>query len=823
MNPAPADAPPRKLPFRYVRWVEAHPKQAALLLLLACVGPIVLTVQFFGDIRAGLTDLLPANAPIVGAMNEISARLGAQSRLNVIAQSPHAEANRAFIKELGERLEARHIPEAKLIQTGCREECEWVRKHAMLIMPREKFDQVMTEAEDALKHSKAQANPLFVDLEDKPDDAWAKLEEKLEAEAKANDRFPHGFFELPDGTRVVAMIPLRGSEAELEPSANLLGAVKEEVAAIRTKYPADLVVAYNSDVANLVEEHDAILQDLSLSSLIVFALVGGVILLYFRSLRGLMSVLFALAPGLIFTFAIGRLTVHHLNSNTAFLGSIIAGNGINYPLIFLAYYRARLPSEDRATAVYGAGRQAFLGTLGAALTASAAYGGLSSSTFRGFSQFGWIGGMGMITVWIFTFLAMPIAICLYNPPRGGERSSQTQAFLSSFFRNRRLSAAVAAGFALLAVTGGALGARYAARHGMYEMDLRALRNRDSLRSGSASWDTKVSEVFGVWLSPVAALVTDPAHREIAAQALRERLVNGPDHVAERVETIEQFAPPAEEQQRRIERLQRFSQSLAHVPKSQIPEKARPYLDLWLSPDSLKVVTLADVPKALSSGFSEVNGRTDRMVAIFPSLKINYDDARNVIRFDQQLNATPVPSDAVIGGAFLFMAEIVRTIIEQVPRIVLIVSILVALVLAPFFLRRPTRVILVVGTVAIVAILAQATMLAFGVQLNMLNFAAVPITIGVGADYVVNLLGAMEALKLDARRACARMGGAIFLCSLTTVIGYVSLLIAQSGALRTFGWAAVLGEIMAVTTVLLVLPVLLAPAAEAAPAAAAPAV
>jgi predicted RND superfamily exporter protein len=151
--------------------------------------------------------------------------------------------------------------------------------------------------------------------------------------------------------------------------------------------------------------------------------------------------------------------------------------------------------------------------------------------------------------------------------------------------------------------------------------------------------------------------------------------------------------------------------------------------------------------------------------------------------------------------------------QDAPQVVVVVALLVGIVLAPFFLRRPARILLVVLTVASVALLAQAAMLAMGVQLNMLNFAAVPITIGVGSDYVVNLLGAMDALKLDARRACARMGGAIFLCSLTTVIGYVSLLIAQSGALRTFGWAAVLGEIMAVTTVLVVLPVLLARHAE----------
>ena len=146
------------------------------------------------------------------------------------------------------------------------------------------------------------------------------------------------------------------------------------------------------------------------------------------------------------------------------------------------------------------------------------------------------------------------------------------------------------------------------------------------------------------------------------------------------------------------------------------------------------------------------------------------------------------------------------------------GLLVALVLVPIFWRRPLRIVLVVGTVAVVAVLAQAVMFAAGVRLNMLNFAAVPITIGVGADYVVNLLGAMEAYGTNARRACARMGGAILLCSLTTIVGYLSLLLAHSGALRSFGWAAVLGEVMAVTTVLVVLPVLM-PKREPAPGAA----
>ncbi len=797
---------------RLLQWVDGRPKVAALMLALTCVYPLVLTVQFFSDVRAGFTELLPPHAPAVVAIEALQKRLGSQTRLIVIVESADGEANRRFVRELGERLEARKLPEAKHIQIGCHEECEWARSHIALLLPDDKFDEAVAHAEKAINSAKLEANPLFLDLEEDEDAPAAdpkELEDQLEKEIKANDRFPTGFFETPGGKRVVLMIQLAGSETEFDPALRLLTAVKKEVEAMRPSYPKDQVVAFNGELANLIEEHDAIVADIALSSLVVFLLVGAVILVYFRSVRGLFTVLFALAPGLIFTFAIGRLTVHHLNSNTAFLGSIIAGNGINFPLLVLAYYRARPNDQLRPNAVLAASKQAFFGTLAAALAASAAYGGLAISDFKGFSQFGWIGGLGMITTWAFTMIAMPIAIALFNPPRSATQS-KTQSLVLKFFSQRKLPGLVAGIFVLLAVVGASFGVRYAFAHGVYETDLQGLRNRDSLAHGSASWDAKLAEVMGIWLNPVAALVEDPSHREPLAEGLRQRLVEGPDALAERIETVNQWVKPLAEQERRIAKLKKMQKIVASVPREKIPEKARPWLDRLFAADSLVPVTVDTLPTALKGNFTEVDGRTDRVVLVFPSLKINYNDSRNVLHFVDELAKVQRPDDAVIGGGFLFMAEIIRLVHDEGPRIILVVALLVALVLSPLLIRKPLRIFLVVGTVGIVALLAQANLLAVGVQLNMLDFAALPITIGIGSDYVVNLLGAMDAFKTDARRACARMGGAIFLCSLTTTIGYASLLMAQSGALRSFGWAAICGEVMAVAAVLLVLPVLLAP-------------
>src|SRR5581483_3140743 len=67
------------------------------------------------------------------------------------------------------------------------------------------------------------------------------------------------------------------------------------------------------------------------------------------------------------------------------------------------------------------------------------------------------------------------------------------------------------------------------------------------------------------------------------------------------------------------------------------------------------------------------------------------------------------------------------------------------------------------------------------HINFLNFVALPITVGVGADYAVNL---MKRYEHDGPRGLTRTlvetGGALVLCSLTTLLGYASLTLSING-------------------------------------------
>jgi predicted RND superfamily exporter protein len=99
-----------------------------------------------------------------------------------------------------------------------------------------------------------------------------------------------------------------------------------------------------------------------------------------------------------------------------------------------------------------------------------------------------------------------------------------------------------------------------------------------------------------------------------------------------------------------------------------------------------------------------------------------------------------------------------------------------------------------------------TILLIGYKINFLNFIAFPITFGIGVDYSVNIYQRYRQEKsVNIVRVIRNTGGAVGLCSLTTIIGYGSLLLAQSQAFVSFGVLAVLGEVTCMLVAIIALP------------------
>jgi predicted RND superfamily exporter protein len=119
-----------------------------------------------------------------------------------------------------------------------------------------------------------------------------------------------------------------------------------------------------------------------------------------------------------------------------------------------------------------------------------------------------------------------------------------------------------------------------------------------------------------------------------------------------------------------------------------------------------------------------------------------------------------------------------------------------------------------GSFAVLIVLVMGVLWMLGgaaiadVRLNFLNFIALPITFGIGCEYPFNVYDRSRLLGGDVTSAVRRVGGAVALCSYTTVVGYSSLLFSDQQALQSFGHLAMSGEIACITGAMLVLPALL---------------
>jgi hypothetical protein len=94
-----------------------------------------------------------------------------------------------------------------------------------------------------------------------------------------------------------------------------------------------------------------------------------------------------------------------------------------------------------------------------------------------------------------------------------------------------------------------------------------------------------------------------------------------------------------------------------------------------------------------------------------------------------------------------------------------------------------------------------------VAITFLNFIALPITFGIGAEYALNVM-TRYSQNGDIEEAVMSTGGAVTLCSWTTIVGYGSLLAARNSALRGFGLMAILGEVACLLVAILALPAFL---------------
>jgi hypothetical protein len=655
---------------------------------------------------------------------------------------------------------------------------------------------------------------LLDDSEPPPPVDFSDVRDRLESRARAaGPAFPHDRFSNAAQHVTLLLIETASFDTGRVRGAELLARVKRDLASLGgpDAYARGMRVGYAGDIAISVEETGALREDLSVSSVLVIVAVAAVIVLYYRWWCSGIALTAPLAVATVGAFALASLPpfgITELNSNTAFLGAIIVGNGINFGIVLLARYveeRREGAGVERAMAVaIGGARQ---GTLAAALAAAVSYGSLMVTDFRGFRQFGVIGGLGMLLSWGLSFLLVP-SLCAWLDRGLALRASRgfTLAPLARFVARAATPLAVA--FAVLTV----LAAVRVSRFGPSELesDFSRLRRADTWTNGEGYWGRKMDALLQRYLTPLVILTDDPATATQVAGALRSASRGGP--LSERVSEVRsaQDVLPSE-QVAKIEQARAIREALTPKIRSLLADDERRQVDRLLGSADLRPLGIDDLPRTFTIGLRERDGQVGRTVLVYPRPSHALWDGATLAQFVGDLRtivtaASPPSHPARVAGSLPLSADILAAVRHDGPIATGMAFAGVVLVVIATFRRRLLGLGLVVGALCTGVLWLAGLSMAAGVKLNFANFIAYPITFGIGVDYSVNVVArALDDGRDDMLHAVATTGGAVALCSATTVIGYSSLLLAQNRALFLFGLLAVLGEIACLTAAIVALP------------------
>ncbi|WP_242392472.1 MMPL family transporter [Anaeromyxobacter oryzisoli] len=805
------------------RWVELADRRRGLILAacaIAALAGLVGAVRLYTDLRPDMAELLPANSRSSRDLATVTARVGGYAEETVVLAGKDPLDLQLLADDLAEKLEAAPDGLVRWVEYRVDETRDFFKPRLLLFLSRPELVRLRDTLAARVTWERARAAG---EAEGAAPDVEGLLAEIARERRDVLGKFPSGYVmgEVPghrpgETMTALAMVIRLGAQPDDYTQVTALDRyVKKAVAELR---PAEkgVEVGYGGYVASNILEHGALAEDLIWATVLVLAAVAAAVAIYNRTWKAIFAVGIPLLAGTFATFGIAELVVGHLNSNTAFLGSIVVGNGINVGLILFArYLEERRQGQAPLPAMKTAVSATWLATLTAALAAGVSYGSLLSTDFRGFNQFGLIGGIGMTLSWIFTYVMTPPLVLAWERrapiPKAGQRPAHpvfTQAVSRAVDRAPRLTAFVAA---LLSVASAFSVARFA--KDPIEHDFRKLRDQSALAEGGpAWWDARVDALHGDHLSPTVLLGRDEAEARRIAAAIEAARAANPAGFFGHVLSIASLVPTDQEAKLPIVREIRALATPENLrflsPEQQLA------VQQVMPPAELRPFGAADLPPALRRQLTEVDGRVGTPVLVYPSQRMDVWNGLDVTRFAAELRAVPLP-DVPMASSTLVFADVLRSIEQDGPRATLLSLVgVVLLVLVAFGLgRRTVRSLADAGWV--LAALAVGVLWfgglagALHLRLNMLNFIALPITFGIGVDYATNIF---QRRRLDRGRSIADIvrttGGAVALCSLTTIIGYSSLLIARNQALISFGVLADLGEVACLAAALFGLPALL---------------
>ena len=775
---------------RLVHYIHHH--YVGVILISVCLSIVGGYFAAHLRVKSDLANLLPEDHLSVLELNRIRERVGGIGPLMVIITGDDLGKSVEFMLALADSLE--HNPRIGSVVRG--KDREFWSRNRLLYMDLEDLDTIHARISDYIETQKLRQSPLYFALDDEEEAGldFSDLEEKYSDQGATELEKTYYLTKEKNGV-VLSLYPV-GVITDLQFNQRLFKSLESTIEAIDPKsFHPSIDYAFKGSLKNSSYEYQLVLEDLRDTALYAFLGVLVLISLYFRQVLASLFVVLPLLMGVSWTFGLTYLVIDHLNLITVGLFAILFGLGIDFGIhIFARYREARRRGIDVEEALSETICHTGRALTTTAATTSVAFFSLMATDFKGFSEFGFIVGIGTLFSLAAMLATCPAFIVL------AERLNLIKLQKDSLrvFKRGRYPLPLLTIAAALAVTAFSF---FHLNDLEFEYDFTKLRPSISYKN-KASLPNALKETR----SPAIVLTENFTEAEEVVETVNKiRASNGDASTIRSVKSVYSFLPRDQPEKldliRRIEQLVDDSEDLIGEDQRAEVDSLRQFLEVTK-------LTLKDLPEDVTKKFTGKNGELLNFVMINASVPLR--DGKNAINFAREISEIHTPSGNTYraSSAHIIFADMLQTMNDD-SKIAVVLTLLVVIAVLLIDLRNVVATLLVLTPLLNALVWVTGFMYLFDIRLNLYNMVAFPTMIGMGIDNGVHIYHRYREEGRHSLRLVLRTTGiALLATSLTTMVGFSGLIPANHPALVSIGTLSLIGLGCCFVTAVTLLPAIL---------------
>ena len=632
-------------------------------------------------------------------------------------------------------------------------------------------------------------------------------------------------------------------------------ALRAHIAAVQRDFPGVQAGVTGGQALNN-DEMVAAQRDTTLATILALAGAAVLFIAAFRQVWRPLLVMLMLIIALCWTLGFTTLAVGRLNILSIAFLPLLIGLGIDFGIHLLARYgEERNAQANFDIAIQTAFVRTGPGVAAAALTTALAFYAVTLTDFQGLAELGVIAGSGLLLCLAASFTVLPAMLAIYERHRH-VTAGVWQAFehdpLDALMRRPKLMASVIG----LATLAGAL------LLPLPKFDYNLL-NLQAEGTESVAWENRLRDGSG--RSSWYALSTVDSLEELRQRT--SQFENLP--AVDRVDSISSLLPA--EQELRVSLVKQLGDYVADIEGDWSNPEPVVVQDLLLllrkirfklqkdpkdwdadkRPSAAALTTARQALLAVQARLSALDETTAEQLLTRFQQRLMADFADKLALLQANINPTPITLDDLpaqirnrfVGKSGRYLLQIfardniwerdaMQAFVKQLealdpnitgPPVIAYYSIrqiqqgyargglyatlaIIAIVVVLF--RRFRDTILALTPMIFGAICTLAGMALLDLDLNMANLIVLPLFLGIAVDDGIHLVHRMTETPEAARSPLAHSTGkAIVLTSLTTIVGFGSLMIARHNGIFSLGLLSVLAVACSLAAALVVLPLI----------------